>query len=57
MGRGSKSLVHNVLSKRHVYCVAFRVHDEFAGNITESACRAGERDISKRLIDLNAAID
>jgi hypothetical protein len=46
-----------VLSERHVHCVAFRVHDEFAGNITESARGAGERDIGKRLIDLDAAID
>ena len=57
MGRQSKSVVHNVLSERHVHCVAFRVHDEFAGNITESARGAGERDIGKRLIDLDAAID
>jgi hypothetical protein len=57
MGRQSKSFVHNMLSERHVHCVAFRLHDEFAGDIAESACGAGERDIGKRLIDLDAAID
>jgi hypothetical protein len=57
MGRQGKSLVHNVLSECHVHCVTFGVHDELAGNITESACSASERDVSKRLIDLNAAID
>jgi NMD protein affecting ribosome stability and mRNA decay len=57
MGGQSKSLVHDVLSESHVHRVAFRVHDEFAGNITESARSAGERDISKRFVHLNSAVD
>ena len=56
MGRQSKSLVHNMLSERDVHGVAFRLHNEFAGNIAQPACRASERDICQRLIDLNASI-
>jgi hypothetical protein len=57
VGRQCESLVDNVLFERHVHRVAFRIHDEFARNVTKSARGAGERDISKRLIDLDAAVD
>jgi len=56
MGRQSKSLVHNMLSERDIHRVAFRLRNEFAGNIAQPACRASERDICQRLIDLNASI-
>jgi len=37
--------------------VAFRLHDELAGDVTESAGRAGERDLRQCLVDLDAAFD
>jgi len=37
--------------------MAFRLHYEFAGNIAEPTCSAGERNIGQGLIDFDTAVN